>query len=277
MIIVGERINSTRVPIRQALEAGDHALLVEEGRKQWAAGADYLDVNTATMLDGEVECMTSLVTRLQEFVPGALLAIDSPNAEALEAGLRAHRGRAMLNSLTGEQSRIDAVLPLIREFRPRVIVLTMDDEGLERDAEKRFAIGARLIERLARDGVAPEDIFVDPLIFPVSAEPDAALIALDIMDRLKAGYPGVHAIAGVSNVSHGLPVRRHINQVFMVMAMSRGLDAAIVDPLDPRMMANVLTARLLLGQDAGGKAYLSAYRQGRLALDPAAPAVTARA
>ena len=106
MIIVGERLNSTRAPIRQALEAGDHALLVEEGRKQWAAGADYLDVNTATMLDGEVECMTALVTRLQEFVPGALLAIDSPNAEALEAGLRAHRGRARLHQQAGRCGRI---------------------------------------------------------------------------------------------------------------------------------------------------------------------------
>jgi cobalamin-dependent methionine synthase I len=276
MIIVGERINSTRAPIRQALDARDHAFLVREAEQQWAAGADYLDVNTATMLDGEAECMASLVIRLQDALPGALLAIDSPNPEALAAGLRAHRGRAMLNSLTGERSRLDAVLPLIREFRPRVIVLTMDDEGLERDAQKRFAIGARLIERLAAEGVTPDDIFVDPLIFPVSAEPEAALIALRIMDQLKAGYPGVHAICGVSNVSHGFPMRRHINQAFMVMAMGRGLDAAIIDPLDARMMVNVLTARVLLGQDPGGKAYLNAYRQGRLALDPA-PGATARA
>jgi len=110
---------------------------------------------------------------------------------------------------------------------------------------------------------------VDPLIFPVSAEEDAGLIALAIMDRLKAAYPGVHTICGLSNVSHGLPVRRQINQVFMILAMSRGLDAVIVDPLDPRMMVNVLTARMLLGRDPGCKTYLTAYRQGRLNLDGA--------
>ena len=269
MIIVGERINSTRKSIQEALQAGDEEALVREARDQWAAGADYLDVNTATMLDTEVEWMTRLVTGIQARLPEALLAIDSPNAAALEAGLRAHRGRAMLNSITGERERIEAVLPLVREFQPRVIALTMDDEGLQREADKRFAIGARLIELLAREGVPPDNVFVDPLIFPVSAEGDAGRIALDIMDKLKAAYPGVHTICGLSNVSHGLPVRRQINQVYMLMAMSRGLDAAIVDPLDQRMMVNVLTARMLLGQDPGCKAYLTAFRQGRMNLDAA--------
>ena len=269
MIIVGERINSTRKSIQEALQAGDEEALVREARDQWAAGADYLDVNTATMLDTEVEWMTRLVTGIQARLPEARLAIDSPNAAALEAGLRAHRGRAMLNSITGERERIEAVLPLVREFQPRVIALTMDDEGLQREADKRFAIGARLIELLAREGVPPDNVFVDPLIFPVSAEGDAGRIALDIMDKLKAAYPGVHTICGLSNVSHGLPVRRQINQVYMLMAMSRGLDAAIVDPLDQRMMVNVLTARMLLGQDPGCKAYLTAFRQGRMNLDAA--------
>jgi len=272
MIIVGERINSTRKPIQEALQAGNEAALLGEAQGQWAAGAHYLDVNTATMLDAETEWMTRLVTGIQATIPEALLAIDSPNVAALEAGLRAHRGRALLNSITGERERIEAVLPLVREFRPRVIALTMDDDGLQRDADKRFAIGARLIERLTREGVVPNDIFVDPLIFPVSAEEDAGLIALAIMDRLKAAYPGVHTICGLSNVSHGLPVRKQINEVFMLMAMSRGLDAVIVDPLDQRMMVNVLTARMLLGRDPGCKAYLTAYRQGRLNLDGAPPA-----
>jgi cobalamin-dependent methionine synthase I len=267
MIIVGERINSTRKPIQQALQAGDEAALLGEARRQREAGAHYLDVNTATMLEGEVEWMTRLVGRIQETLPGALISVDSPNAAALEAGLRVHRGRALLNSITGEQERLDAVLPLIRDYRPRVIALAMDDEGVDRNAERRFAIGARLIEVITRAGIASEDIFVDPLIFPVSAEPEAGMLALAVMDRLKAAFPGVHAICGVSNVSHGLPVRKQINQTYMVMAMARGLDAAIVDPTDPRMMVNILTARMLLGQDAGCKEYLAAYRQGRLRLD----------
>jgi cobalamin-dependent methionine synthase I len=272
MIIVGERINSTRKPIQEALQAGNEAALVAEAQGQWAAGAHYLDVNTATMLDAETEWMKRLVTGIQTTIPEALLSIDSPNAAALEAGLRAHRGQALLNSITGERDRIEAVLPLVREFRPRVIALTMDDGGLQRDADQRFAVGARLIERLTHEGVVPNDVFVDPLIFPVSAEEDAGLIALAIMDRLKAAYPGVHTICGLSNVSHGLPLRKQVNQDYMIMAMSRGLDAVIVDPLDQRMMVNVLTAGLLLGRDPGCKAYLTAYRQGRLNLDGALPA-----
>jgi cobalamin-dependent methionine synthase I len=272
MLVVGERLNSTRTSVLQALTARDEAALLAEAQAQWAAGSDYLDVNTAAVLDDEAKCMTWLVERIQAVIPAALVALDSPNPEALEAGLRAHRGRALLNSITAERERLDAGLPLIREFRPRVIALTMDDQGLQRDPEQRFAIGARLIETLAGEGVALDDIFVDPLVFPVSAETDSALVALDIMDRLKTAYPGVHVICGVSNVSHGLPVRKQVNRVYLLMAMARGLDAVIVDPLDARMAANILTAHMLLGRDPGCKAYLAAYRQGRLNLDATAPA-----
>jgi 5-methyltetrahydrofolate--homocysteine methyltransferase len=269
MLIVGERINSTRAPIQAALARRDGEFLVDEARRQWEAGSHYLDVNTATMLEAEGPCMTWLVTLIQDALPEARLAIDTPDARALEAGLRAHRGRALLNSITAERQRLDAVLPLIREFQPQVVALTMDDDGLHRDADKRFAIGAGLLERLARVGVALDDVFVDPLVFPVSAEPDAGTIALDIMQKLRQAYPGVHTICGLSNVSYGMPLRKLVNQVYMVMAMTRGLDAVIVDPLDRRMMAHILTARMLLGQDPGCKGYLTAYREGRLSLEPA--------
>ena len=272
MLVVGERLNSTRTAILVALTSRDEAVLLGEAQKQWAAGSDYLDLNTAALLDDEAKTMAWLVERIQDTIDGAQVAVDSPNPEALEAGLRVHRGRALLNSITAERERLDAVLPLVREFRPRVIALTMDDAGVQRDPETRFAVGARLVETLTREGVALDDIFVDPLVFPVSAESDAARMALDIMDRLKTAYPGLHVICGVSNVSHGLPVRKQVNQVYLLLAMARGLDAVIVDPLDPRMAANILTAHMLLGRDPGCKTYLAAYRQGRLALDGAPPA-----
>ena len=272
MIIVGERINSTRKTVQPAMETRDEAFLVREATAQWSAGSDYLDMNTATLLDGEPACMAWAVRLIQEAIPAALISIDSPNVQALEAGLQAHRGRAMLNSITGEAGRIAEVLPLVREFRPRVVVLTMDDEGLHRDPEKRFAIGASLIERLAREGISAADVFVDPLVFPVSAEADAGVTALDIMDKLKLAFPGVHTICGVSNVSYGLPVRKLVNQVYMILAMSRGLDAAIIDPLDARMMVNIVAARTLLGLDPGCRGYLAAYREGRLGLDVPASA-----
>jgi 5-methyltetrahydrofolate--homocysteine methyltransferase len=275
VIIVGERINSTRKQIGPALEARDEALLLREAKEQWAAGSHYLDVNTATLMEGEPAAMEWMARLIQDNIPSALVSFDSPNPRALEAGLRVHRGRPLLNSITAEEQRIREVLPLIREHRPRVIALTMDDEGLHRDAQKRFEIGARLIELVEGAGIAPDDIFVDPLVFPVSAEPDAGQIALDIMDKLKVAYPGVHTICGLSNVSFGLPIRKQVNQVFMVMAMTRGLDAVIVDPLDARMMANILTARMLLGQDPGCRGYLTAYREGRLSLE-GAPAAAPR-
>ena len=274
MIIVGERINSTRKAIQPAMATRDETLLLGEARQQWEAGSQYLEVNTATLLEGEVECMTWLVRLIQEAIPEALLSIDSPNPLALEAGLRAHRGRPLLNSINGEHTRIQEVLPLIREFRPRVIALTMDDAGLHRDAQKRFDIGSRLIELLAENGVLFDDVFVDLLVFLVSVEEDAGVIALEIMDKLKDAYPGVHTICGLSNVSYGMPARKQINQVYMLLAMARRLDAAIVDPTDRRMMVNILTARMLLGQDFACRAYLAAYRQGKLELDgpPARPA-----
>jgi 5-methyltetrahydrofolate--homocysteine methyltransferase len=271
MIIVGERINSTRAPIEPAMENRDADFLLNEAHRQREAGSHYLDVNTAKLMDGEPDCMTGTVNLIQDAIPDALLSIDSPNPLALEAGLKAHSGRPILNSITGETERIEAVLPLIREFKPRVIGLTMDDDGLHRDADKRYEIGAGLVELVAGAGIELDDIFIDPLVFPVGAENDAGIIALDIMAKLKKAYPGVHTICGLSNVSFGMPLRSQINQVYMVMAMTRGLDAVIVDPLDRRLMANVVTARMLRGEDPACRDFLAAFRSGSLGVgDPPA-------
>ncbi len=270
MIIVGERINSTRKPIEAALAQRDSERLLHEARRQWEAGAAYLDVNTAMLRKEEAACLVWLVELIQDAIPDVKLSLDSTDPAAIERALAAQRGRPLLNSITAEQARIDAIVPLIREFKPRVIGLAMDDDGLTQDAQKRFAIGTRLIELIAAQGIALDDIFIDPLIFPVSAQPAAGIVALDIMARLKAAYPGVHTICGLSNVSFGLPLRKQINQVYMSMAMGRGLDAAILDPLDARMMANILTADMLLGQDRVCKRFLAAYRRGELNLERAA-------
>ncbi len=264
MIIVGERLNSTRKTIASALEQRDSVHLLNEARRQVAAGAAYLDVNTAMLRKHEADCLVWLIELIQDEIPDLALAIDSTNPDALRRALEAHRGRPLLNSITAEQSRIDTLIPLIQVFKPRVIGLTLDDQGLTQDAQRRFEIGARLIDLIAAQGIALDDIFIDPLIFPVSAQQSAGIVALDIMARLKAAYPGVHSICGLSNVSFGLPLRKHINQVYLAMAMSKGLDAAILDPLDARMMANLVTARMLLGQDRACKHYLKAYRNGDL-------------
>ncbi len=268
MIIVGERINSTRKPITAALEARDADHILNEARRQWQAGAAYLDVNTAMMRTAEAKVMTWVIELIQVELPEALIAIDSADPAAIEAGFKAHRGRPLLNSINGEKERMDALMPLIREYNPRVIGLTIDDGGISQDADNRYRIGAELIELLAHNQLDLDDIFIDPLIFPVSAELQAGNASLAIIKRLKENYPGVHTICGLSNISFGLPERKLINQVYMILAMGQGLDAAIIDPVDRRMMASITTVITLLGQDRVCRNYLKAYRGGDLNLDP---------
>ena len=267
MIIIGERINSTRKPITAALEARNADHILYEARRQWDAGAAYLDVNTAMMRVNEPEVMTWVIELIQGEFPEVLVAIDSANPAAVEAGLKAHKGRPLLNSINGEKQRMEALIPLIREYKPRVIGLTIHDDGVTQDADERYGIGAELIELLSKNDIDLDDIFIDPLIFPVSAELQAGNISLTIMGRLKENFPGVHTVCGLSNISFGLPERKLINQVYMMLAMGRGLDAAIIDPLDRRMIASIITASTLLGQDKVCKNYLKAYRRGDLNLD----------
>ncbi len=272
MIIIGERINSTRKPISAALEARDAGHILNEARRQWDAGSVYLDVNTAMMRAAEAEVMAWVIDLIQAELPHALISIDSANPAAVEAGFKAHKGRPLLNSINGEKQRMEALIPLIREYNPRVIGLTINDEGITQDADNRYGIGAELIELLSKNKIELDDIFIDPLIFPVSAELQAGKVSLAIMRRLQKNFPGVHTICGLSNISFGLPERRLMNQVYMVLAMGHGLDAAIIDPLDRRMMASIITANTLLGEDKVCKNYLKAYRRGDLNLDSTAAA-----
>lgn len=268
MIIIGERINSTRKSITAALEARDEEHILREARHQWDAGSAYLDVNTAMMRKNEPELMTWVIDLIQGEIPNVLIAIDSANPAAVEAGLEAHKGRPLLNSINGERERMDHLIPLIREHKPRVIGLTINDEGITQDGDKRYRMGAELIELLIKNEIELDDIFVDPLIFPVSAKLQAGNISLNIMGRLKENYPGVHTVCGLSNISFGLPERKLINQVYMMLAMGRGLDAAIIDPLDRRMLASIVTANTLLGYDKACKNFLKSYRRGDLNLKP---------
>ncbi|MBT58734.1 MAG: methyltetrahydrofolate--corrinoid methyltransferase [Acidiferrobacteraceae bacterium] len=270
MIIIGERINSTRKPINAAIEARDADHILNEARRQWDAGAVYLDVNTAMMRTTEAEAMAWVIELIQDELPDALITIDSASPAAVEAGLKVHKGRPLLNSINAEKQRIDDLIPLIREYNPRVIGLTIDDEGISQEADKRYQLGVELIELLSKNDIALDDIFIDPLIFPVSAELQAGNTSLAIISRLNNDYPDVHTVCGLSNISFGLPERRLINQVYMVLAMGHGLDAAIIDPLDRRMMASIITATTLLGQDKVCKNFLKAYRRGDLKLETAA-------
>lgn len=264
ILLIGELINSTRRQIQPLLEARDAMAIIDLARRQIEAGAHLVDVNCATLMEDEVECMGWAVRTIQ----GALdvrISIDSPNPKALRRGLEVHRGQALLDSINLEHERWTELLPLIREFRPKVVALCMDDQGIPGSAQERLGFAARLVEGLTGAGVPPQDIYVDPLVFPIATDSQCVTNFLEAVDLIKARFPEVHLICGLSNVSFGLPLRAQINQVFLTLCLAHGMDAFLLDPLDRRLMANLATAQMLLGQDAFCRGYLTAVRAGRLA------------
>lgn len=265
MLIVGERINASRKSIAAAIEAQDSALIEKEALDQQRAGAHLIDVNAGVFVGQEARYLKWLVQTIQgrEEIP---LCIDSPNSDAVAEALSVHKGRAMINSITDEADRYQKMIPLIKEFRPQVVALCMTDGGMPTTAEERFRIASRLIDRLVHDGVSLEDIYIDPLVMPISTDTENGIAVLNTLEKMFASFPRVNTICGLSNVSYGLPLRNLLNQAFLVAAMVKGLTAVILDPLDKRMMANLITTQALLGRDEYCGGYLAAFRRGTLDL-----------
>ncbi len=262
MLIVGELINSTRRQIQPLLEARDGGAIVDLARRQIASGAHLVDINCATLMENEVECLAWAIQIIQE-ATDARISVDSPNPLALRRGLKAVRGKAMLDSINLEHERWTGFLPVVREFRPEVVALCMDDQGIPTTAEGKLALATRLVEGLTGAGIPPEDIYIDPLVFPVATDSGCVRVFLEALGLIKRRFPEVRTICGLSNVSFGLPHRSQINQVFLVLCLAHGMDAFILDPLDRRMMANLTTAQMLLGQDEFCQQYLGAVRAGK--------------
>ena len=263
MLIVGELINSTRKRVAEAVAARDTAYIADLARKQKEAGVDLIDVNAGARPQQEPEDLAWLVRTVQAAVDGPL-CLDSPSPQALEAALAVHRGRALVNSITEERERYEAILPLVRRHQARVVGLTIDDAGMPSDVERRVEIARHLAELVEGAGVARDDLFIDPLIRPVSTEADQGRAALEGMREIRRALPGVHIICGLSNISFGLPHRKLINRTFLAMALAMGLDAALVDPLDRNLMAVLRAGEAVLGKDEYCVEYLAAYRAGVL-------------
>lgn len=263
MLIVGERINTSRKGVAQMVARRDAEGLVREATLQRQAGADYVDINAGTFIDEEEEILGWLVKIIQKAAPGPL-CIDSPNPAALRVALQAHQGKALVNSITGEKARFAQVLPLVKEYGCGIVALCLDDAGMPASAEEAVAKGSRLVEDLLAAGIPSGDIYVDPLVRPVSTDSGAGRAVVEAIRAMREKYPGCHTICGLSNVSYGLPERRLLNRAFLVAAMTAGLDAVILDPLDGRIMALLRAAEAVLGRDAYCGRYLRAYREGRL-------------
>lgn len=263
LFIVGERINTSRKPIDKAVRARDVAYLQREAVEQVKAGAQMVDVNAGTFLEEEPEVLTWLVRTVQEAVD-APLCIDSPNPAAIRAALQEHRGQALINSITGEKARFDELLPIVKDHGCSVVALCLDDAGMPSTAQQAVDKGSRLVDALLEAGIPDASILVDPLVRPVSTDPAAGVAVLQTIRAIEEKYPGVGTICGLSNVSFGLPLRRLLNQTFLIACLAAGLDAAIMDPLDDRLMALLRAAEALLGRDEYCTGYIRAYREGKL-------------
>lgn len=267
MLIIAERINTSRKAIAPAVASKDVAFVQNEAQSQAAAGAQYIDVNCGTLLEQEPEHMAWLVDVVQEVVR-VPLSIDSPNPAAVRVGLERHRnGQPFLNSISNEKERLEGLLPLVLEYKAKVVAMSSGSkDAMPHTTEERVAEATLLVERLTQAGVSLDDIYVDPMVFPIGADSNSGKAVLDTIRTVMERFPGVHTICGLSNVSYGLPLRKLLNQNFLVLCMAAGLDAAILDPTDGRLMSNVLAAEALLGRDEYCVNYVQASREERLVL-----------
>ena len=263
MLIVGEVINSSKKNIAAAIKALDQAGIQEVARQQWEAGANVIDVNAGTLMEDEPAALRWLVKTIQE-VLDVPLCLDSPDPEALRAALEVHKGSALINSITAEKERFAAILPLVTKYNCNVVALCMDDAGMPADAVKRIEIGNKLVRDLESAGVNRDRIYLDPLVYPVSTDGSNGPAVLDAIRGLIMDNPGVHIICGLSNISYGLPVRPVLNKAFLIAAMTCGLDAAILNPLDTQLMSLLRATNVILNRDDFAMEYLTAYRQGKI-------------
>jgi len=258
--VIGERINPTgRKKFAEALRAGDLSQVVADVERQVAAGADMLDVNAGVPLADEADLLARMVRLVQEHTD-LPLCIDSSVVEALEAGLAVYRGKALVNSVTGEDDRLAEVLPLVKRYGAAVIALANDETGIPETVEKRLEITDKIVRVATREyGIPLEDIVIDPLAMTVGADTGAVTVTLETIREIRRRY-GLNMCLGASNVSFGLPDRATINAAFLAMAMSAGLTSAIMNALAPECVAAVRAGDLLLGNDPWGANWIAAYR-----------------
>ncbi|MCL2421580.1 MAG: methyltetrahydrofolate cobalamin methyltransferase [Defluviitaleaceae bacterium] len=264
MIIVGEKLNSTLKAIRPAMESRDEAKIIDLAKRQTEAGASYIDLNAAMFGDAEVEIMEWLVNTVQ----GAMdtpLTFDSPNPEAIKRGLKVNKNpKPMINSITAEKERFEGMSPILSEYEASVIALCMDDSGMPETADDRFRIAESLINDLTKLGMKLEDIYIDPMVRPVGTGSHYGIVALDTIRSVKQKFPEVHIMCGLSNISFGLPARKLINQVFLVSCLNAGMDGAILDPLDKKLMSFLYAGEAVLGLDDFCVNYLEKFREDEL-------------
>ncbi len=270
-VIIGERINPTaRKKLGEALLLGDVDMVRREALSQVQAGAHVLDVNVGYPGVDEPRMIKEAVKAVMETVD-VPICLDSANPEVMEAALSVYQGKILLSSVTGEDSKLDQILPLVKRHGTAVVALLMDDTGIPNDAMARLEIARKIVGRAEALGIPREDIIVDCACMTVATDSSAAAVTLEVI-RLVRQELGCNMTLGASNVSFGLPERKTINAAYLPMVLAAGVNCPIVDPTLPEIAKAILSSDLVLGKDEYGMNYLKAYRARQAAAEAAAAA-----
>ena len=263
-VIIGERINPTgRKALAEQMVAGDFSTVVADTTAQVEAGAKMLDVNAGIPLADEPAILAATV-RLVQSLTDVPLSIDSSIVAALEAGLSAYVGKPLVNSVTGEEERLEQVLPLVARHGAAVVAISNDETGISEDPDVRFDVAERIVERAADHGIPRADVVVDPLVMPIGAMATAGRQVFRLVRRLREEL-GVNTTCGASNVSFGLPNRSGLNGAFLTMAIASGMTSAITSPLHEEVRGAVMAADVMMGNDRDCVAWIRRYGEGRAA------------
>ena len=258
-VIIGERINPTgRKLLAKEMAEGDFSRVEKDALEQVAAGAQMLDVNAGIPLADEPKILANSI-KLVQSLTDVPLSIDSSIVAALEAGLEVYKGKALLNSVTGEEERLESVLPLVKKYGCAVVAISNDETGISEDPDVRFEVAKKIVERAADHGIPTHDIVVDPLVMPIGAINSAVKQVMKLVRRLKNELK-VNTTCGASNVSFGLPNRHGINAAFLTMAIASGLTSAITNPLEENIIQAVLGADVMMGNDPDCSKWIKKYR-----------------
>jgi 5-methyltetrahydrofolate--homocysteine methyltransferase len=257
-VIIGERINPTgKKKLAEALKAGDLSIVKKEALEQVAAGATILDCNVNAPGVNDVKMLPEAVKLVMDTVD-VPICIDSPNIDAIEAALKVYKGKALVNSVSGEKHRLERVLPLIKHYGAAVIGLAHDDDGIPKNTERRVAVAHKIVEAAAKMGIPPEDIIIDVMAYSIGAEPKSGKDILNALRQIRAEL-GLNMTMGLSNISFGMPDRAVLNSAWVAMVIDAGGTALIADAA--KVLPAVLSADLVLGRDRFGRRFLEAFRK----------------
>lgn len=262
MILIGEKINGAIPSVAKAIAAKDADFIRNLAKVQSEAGVDFLDVCASVDNDIELETLKWLIDLVQE-VSEIPISIDSPNANVIAEAIKFCNKPGLINSVSMEGDKVEVIFPLIADTKWECVALLCDDTGIPQSAEKRLEVFAAIMDKAKEYNIAPSRLHIDPLVQMLCTSEDGILTIMDVIKEIKTQYPKIHVTGGASNISFNLPIRKLVNQAFIVLAMSSGMDSAIVDPTKEDLMGMIFATEALLGQDEYCMEYIGAYREGK--------------